>query len=206
MLTQNSDVANGQANGSRTILQQVKLKPGEASFPLCLQSGAVIPVFLASQIDYLVLKHEKHDICPPMFKLQSKTFRFRATMDIDGGNNLVGMKGNQFPVVSNNATTGHKLQGYTATSLFVNDWHYKVNWPYVVLSRTREMDGLYMRQKLSEDLKKYAMNDNMKAMLKEFRDTILLRDIPDQEYNDMLSEEARDIHNTIDVIRNRLAF
>jgi hypothetical protein len=36
---------------------------------------------------------------------------------------------------SNNATTGHKLQGSSVDSIFVHAWIYE--WAYVVLSRVR---------------------------------------------------------------------
>jgi hypothetical protein len=42
------------------------------------------------------------------------------------------MKGVQLPVVSNNATTGHKLQGSSVHSIFVHAWIYEKNWAYVV--------------------------------------------------------------------------
>jgi hypothetical protein len=39
----------------------------------------------------------------------------------------VVMKGIQLPVVSNNATTGHKLQGSSVDSIFVHAWIYEKN-------------------------------------------------------------------------------
>ena len=54
------------------------------------------------------------------------------------------MKGTQFPIISNSCTTGHKLQGYTVPKILVNDWYYGTNWAYIVLSRVKTMDGLYL--------------------------------------------------------------
>ena len=54
------------------------------------------------------------------------------------------MKGMQLPLVSNTATTGHKLQGSTVANIFVHDWNYTTNWPYVVLSRVRTMRGFFL--------------------------------------------------------------
>ena len=48
---------------------------------------------------------------------------------------MVKMKATQLPVISNQATTGHKLQGASINQLFVNNWNYTTNWPYVVLSQ-----------------------------------------------------------------------
>ena len=47
---------------------------------------------------------------------------------------MVKMKATQLPVISNQATTGHKLQGASINQLFVSNWKYTTNWPYVVLS------------------------------------------------------------------------
>jgi hypothetical protein len=52
---------------------------------------------------------------------------------------------NRFPVLINYATTGHKLQGQTNTSLFISEWHYGANWPYVVLSRVKMLKGLFLQ-------------------------------------------------------------
>ena len=47
---------------------------------------------------------------------------------------MVKMKATHLPVISNQATTGHKLQGASINQLFVNNWNYTTNLPYVVLS------------------------------------------------------------------------
>ena len=41
---------------------------------------------------------------------------------------------NQFPILPNHATTGHKLQGQTKENLLISAWFYGKNWPYIVLS------------------------------------------------------------------------
>ena len=60
------------------------------------------------------------------------------------------MKGCQLPIISNTATTGHKLQGASLNELFVHTWFYGTNWVYVILSRVRTMNGLYFREKLQK--------------------------------------------------------
>ena len=56
----------------------------------------------------------------------------------------------QIPANSNDATTGHKLQGMSKDVIIVSSWPtgslaamFK-NWEYVVLSRVRTLSGLYM--------------------------------------------------------------
>jgi hypothetical protein len=81
-------------------------------------------------------------------------------------NRHIPMKALQFPVVSNTATTGHKLQGATIESLFVHDWNYGfTNWPYVVLSRVTTMSGLWFRGPIRESIKCYALPQAYSAYL-----------------------------------------
>ena len=53
----------------------------------------------------------------------------------------------QFPINLNDATTGHKLQGMSKDVVIITSWPrgglFK-NWEYVVLSRVRTLDGLYL--------------------------------------------------------------
>jgi hypothetical protein len=75
----------------------------------------------------------------------------------EGDCDLIKMKAAQLPVLVNNATTGHKLQGSGIDSLFVHNWSYVTNWPYVMLSRVKTRAGLFCKKKLSRDLSKYAL-------------------------------------------------
>jgi len=190
MMTENKDVPNGQANGSRLYLQSIRIKPSETPMEIDLACGATVRAFFASQVDSLSLRHEQDDIVPSVFQSEPGNFDFTATIKIEGETQACIMKGRQFPLVANTATTGHKLQGYTAISLLVNDWHYGQNWAYVVLSRVRTMDGLYLKEPLTEDLTKYAMPEEMQDMLKEFRDNVWLHDIEEEEIEAMLKFEA----------------
>ena len=100
------------------------------------------------------------------------------------------MKGRQFPLISNSATTGHKLQGYTALQLLVWNWHYAENWAYVVLSRVRKMKGLFLRKPLSYDLSKYTMSDDMLNMLEGFREDFSIEFLSDSQYQQLIDSEA----------------
>ena len=57
---------------------------------------------------------------------------------------VVKMKATQLPLLFNNATTGHMLQGKTIEKLFIHNWSYTHNWAYVVLSRVKTIKGLYL--------------------------------------------------------------
>ena len=79
------------------------------------------------------------------------------------------MKATQLPLLINNATTGHKLQGTGVDALFVHNWSYVTNWVYVMLSRVQTHAGLFARQKLSNDLSKYDVPLALQRMLQQFQ-------------------------------------
>ena len=56
------------------------------------------------------------------------------------------------PVIVNNATTGHKLQGKTVNSLVIAEWSKVKNWAYVVISRVRTLDGLFLVNPIPENI------------------------------------------------------
>jgi hypothetical protein len=111
---------------------------------------------------------------PATYEVAARVTSFVARIEIGGETLLQPMKGRQFPLISNTATTGHKLQGCTLEVLLVNDWRYCKNWSYVVLSRVRTMEGLYMTQPLSLDLDNYLMDWRMTQMMKQFEKKELL--------------------------------
>jgi len=82
----------------------------------------------------------------------------------------VKMQGCQLPLIINNATTGHKLQGSSVDCLFVHSWNYVTNWPYVVCSRVRTKEGLFLRQPLSKVLGKYAVPPALLKMLDKLKE------------------------------------
>ena len=79
------------------------------------------------------------------------------------------MKAVQLPVIINNATTGHKLQGSGVKNVFVHTWSYTTNWAYVMLSHVKTKSGLFMRKPLSKDLRYYAVPPGLVRMLNCFR-------------------------------------
>ena len=88
------------------------------------------------------MKHNKPKILPNTFKLEPIEFHITARIlklkllwMKEDNREMVKMKATQLPVISNQATTGHKPQGASINQLFVYNWKYTTNWPYVVLSR-----------------------------------------------------------------------
>ena len=196
MHTRNTDVPNGQANGSRVTCRHVKLKVGEQAFRLKMDCGTTILGVFAGRVESIVVKHEIDDIFPQIFEVNVVKADFNCEMVFRDEILKARMSGSQFPLISNTCTTGHKLQGCGCDTLLVNNWHYGQNWAYVVLSRVRKMEGLYLREPLTINLNKYSMASEMVTMLDKFKKRHLLKDILDDDYDDLI--EATDFVNIDD--------
>ena len=195
MLPCNSDVKKGQANGTQATFQKIVLKAGEEAHTQQVLLDGTIPVTAvrASQVSYIVLRHCNDRIQPPTFSLQPKRQTFKAKilkprpLQVKGNEReLLQMKATQLPVLINNATTGHKLQGSGVDSLFVHNWSYVTNWVYVMLSRVKTRAGLFCRKELSKDLQKYAVPEALQSMLHCFRSRAPTY-WSDEQYEDLFS-------------------
>ena len=101
------------------------------------------------------------------------------------------MSGIQLPILINNATTGHKLQGSGVNEIFVHNWSYVKNWVYVILSRVKTKMGLYTRQKLSTDLTKYEVPITLQRMITSFKDRQPTYFSDDEYHEIILNSNAR---------------
>ena len=190
MLPKNIDVKNGMANGTRATVNKVVLKNNETP-KLVNYAGMPIQSVLASQVEYVELKYEKPTSEAQTFTVSPESRTFKAKMPVpeamrikEDEKDLLGMKGTQLPLLVNNATTGHKLQGATINSLFVHCWRYEKNWPYVVLSRVKTLQGLFLRDRLTQDLRKFDVPDKLKIMMREMR-KYTPPDLTDDEYSNL---------------------
>ena len=197
MYTRNTDVLSGKANGSRVRFQVLYLKHGEEMFDLKLECGTTISAVYASQVHSIQVKQENPKMIPEVFELRSCETTFNAKMEIGTEVIWQTMRGTQFPIISNTATTGHKLQGSTLASLLVKGWYYGKNWAYVVLSRVRTMAGLFMSEPLSLDINKYKPKEEMLEMMQKFRDEKTLAPIEESLYREM-----KDFSETYSFIEN----
>ena len=83
---------------------------------------------------------------------------------------LKGVSMTQLPINMNDATTGHKLQGMSKDKLIVVSWSFIPNWIYVVLSRVRTLDGLFLLKPLSTDcLDKFQVPCELQAFERRMR-------------------------------------
>ena len=89
----------------------------------------------------------------------------------------------QFGVLINTATTERKLQGMSMDYITIVSWFYGAkNWVYVILSRVRKVNGLYLCKPLEFD-KCFKESNKLKKYVKELeeieRETLIsVNDIP----------------------------
>jgi hypothetical protein len=167
MLVSNEDVPNGHANGTRVLLEAVVLKEQCNTETLTID-GLKCPSVEATSIEHLVCSLENNS--EKIFLIQPKTFLCTVKAPVPrqfGGctNSSVTftISINQFPLLVNNATTGHKLQGQTKKKLIISVWSNKKNWNYVALSRVQTRKGLYLIKPLPYNTD-FSMSNELKQM------------------------------------------
>ena len=174
--TTNDDVRKGRANGTQYILKKVWLKHGETVSTTIIRSRNV-QIVRASQIAYL--ESETKGKAPKTHKIRpvNRTFtvdyplplQLKVRKKTKATSRTVTMRGTQFSVVSNDATTGWKLQGASVDTLFAMEMTGGIrNWTYVMLSRVRELRGLFLDHPISEDPDKYRLHSKYLAMMTVF--------------------------------------
>ena len=182
LVTENTDVQNGIANGTQAYITKVVLKPNEQLSETVMFSTQdtqrPVKSVLASQIDHIELKHHNQNVSKPYFKLEPKDIPFTSSIPCLGEvRKDIKLKATQLPVVANMATTGHKLQGVTCNSIFVHTWMQgngkrSCNWNYVVLSRVKTREGMYSRLDLPKNLEIYQVPQELTHMLQLFRGSL----------------------------------
>jgi hypothetical protein len=176
MLTDNIDVAKGLANGTRGFLQNVVLKQNETYHKVYYSNDISIKAVFASAVDYVILQHVNSSIQPRTFAIKPQQNQLEITLNfplcrqrpdtsLKPKPSLVEMKTIQLPLVSNSATTVHKLQGTGVEKLFVFSFCYRKNCLYVVLSRVKQLSGLILAKKIDSDLQKYALAPDLIALI-----------------------------------------
>ena len=181
--------------GSQATFDKIVIKPNAVVHTVMLSNGVPVKAVHASNVDHIVLRHTNDRVTPQVFTLEPKQHTFKAKILKPDALQTKGheredirMKAVQLPVIINNATTGHKLQGSGVDNIFVHTWSYTTNWAYVMLSRVKTKKGLFMRKPLSRDLRHYAVPPALVRMLNRFR-----RAAPTywskEQYSEMFGEE-----------------
>ena len=147
------------------------------------------------------MRHESPDVVSPFFLLEPKTKQtfcakvpYPDSLQTGGqtSDQLLYMQGKQLPILCNNATTGHKLQGATIETLFVHSWSNVRNWTYVVLSRVKTLKGLFLRRKLDKrDLPK--LNNiplSQKRLVKNMRGHRMKKAFSEEDYDNIFGGQV----------------
>jgi 6-pyruvoyl-tetrahydropterin synthase len=177
MISDNIDVANGIANGTTAKFRKAILKEGATPSPIQVHQRWVNAIDI-DDVDHLVLEWVD---CDPFYTGTFKLYPKRGPYSTKYPIREMGVKSKvkarvyitHFPLLLNTATTGHKLQGKSVDILIVAEWHTALNWAYVVLSRVRSLDGLYLLKKIPDKID-FQPNANCVAMMDRLRSTILV--------------------------------
>jgi len=177
MLIRNNDVKEGEANGCSCVVREIFLKQETTLEKRCIdgywvrfvKACDVAYIHVSPELDFekiFILRPEKHSV---RVRFPKPTCLSNDTDD----RIYVRMNITQFGMNINHATTGHKLQGKSLNELFISNWSYTRNWPYVLLSRVRTLEGLFIRQPIKsgsgKNCRDYTMPRELTEMLLLFR-------------------------------------
>jgi PIF1-like helicase/Helitron helicase-like domain at N-terminus len=174
MMTENVDVGNNMANGTQGVCTGVKLVSGNYVHHRKVH-GLNVKCVYASQIDHVLWKvgNDTKKLKPNEYKSISAKFPFPECLRSGGGNKKnntasILLNATQIPLISNDATTGHKLQGSSVDNLYIPSWSYALNWPSVMLSRVRTLQGLFLGRALDPNAD-FSVPPNLLRMIRQMR-------------------------------------
>ena len=197
----NKDVANGIANGSTALFKKLHLEPGAKLVPTKMHGCWVYAVDIG-QVQSIELEWHKCKFegrfrlkpetptCTvnfPVMVLGKKTY-FKAKIKLQC-----------LPVNLNHATTGHKLQGKSVDEIVIVEWstNNAKKWAYVVISRVRTLDGLFLLKPIPEDID-FQPDEKYTEMMERLRPRILatpeqvadlMEEFPASPYFDLCTED-----------------
>ena len=171
MMLSNDDVPNGHANGTRVLLEGARLKEN-AVIETVRVDGKMCPIVGASEVENLLCvaegKKKKEFVMSPKKMTCSVKVPLPQELGGNGKHIQFTLSLNQVPLINNIATTGHKLQGQTKSSLVMSVWSKRKNWNYVALSRVTTRDGLFLVKKLPCDCD-FSFSAELREMMKLMR-------------------------------------
>ena len=141
-----------------------------------------------------VFEHVNKDARPQRFSAKPKTINAtariptsRESMSSSNPNDkmILSIEMCQVLVVSNTATTGHKLQGSGVDCLLVSEWFNEASWIYVILSRVKTRGGLFLRGELRPDIALHKIPEKLTKKLNYFRKNCTRPDLDESDYKDL---------------------
>ena len=125
----------------------------------------------AAEVQYLICTQDGNS--SKMFKIQPKKMTCIVKAPIPSrvaGNTKATINFRiellQLALLTNNATTGHKLQGQTKQNLVISVWSKRRNWNYVALSRVKTRNGLHLIVPLPYTVD-FSIHQDLKTMMEE---------------------------------------
>jgi hypothetical protein len=169
MVTENTEARAGVANGTQATFEGVMLKFGKTSSKTAVDVVKIDSVFV-SDISHVVLKHSSGTQKNNTFQMVPKRNAFVANCPkpeilrtSHDKTEKIKMSANQIPA------TGHKLQGSSKDNICIGHFkHGLKNWCYVVLSRVRTRQGLFLMNPL-DPLENFDADPKLDAFLARFR-------------------------------------
>ena len=171
----NEDVASGIAKGTRATLQDIILTDDVVIF-ITQIGGREVHTVSAKHVVCLVFKHTvtnwQSTTCFPTlpagcFPILPYTHVFKKLFHGKNGS----AKNTLFPCELATILTGHKMQGQTVANIMMGSMSpkhkfVKTGWIYVVLSKVRSIEGLFLLNLLETNIKKYKPSKELENEMK----------------------------------------
>lgn len=175
MGTTNTNVNQGDANGTQFIFEKAVLKAGREPCKIQIDGYWCYAVNV-DDVDHLLLRWSDDCRFQGTYKMRPKNAKFTVKFVMKQDDQEFPVKCplniTHFPVILDHATTGHKLQGKSLKSLVISQWKNVKNWVYVVLSRVRELKGLFFLSKIPDDIE-FRPDERYTQMMNRLRSSVL---------------------------------
>jgi hypothetical protein len=161
-MTQNTGVGNNLANGTQG--------PGHAAH--CKKvNGHSAKRAHASETEHVLWEVDKKfvKVCPKCCKTLAAKFPLPECLRLSKKDKAkIFLSAVQIPLISNDAATGHKLQGSSLDAVCIPSWSCSTNWPRAMLSRVGALDGLCLGKPLDPS-KDCSVPQSLQRMLRKLR-------------------------------------
>jgi hypothetical protein len=163
MVTENIDVKKCIANGAMCKFKGLTLKDGIslADLKIIIVDEFHVRCAEVSQVESIQLELDENlpqeNGSPRVINLVAKEYyakvkypiTFQSSIRHNTQRRHKRIKLTQFSINIAHARTVHKLQSRSVENILISSWDYTGNWVYVVLSRCRTMNGIFIRHKLN---------------------------------------------------------
>lgn len=181
MMGTNVDVTRGIANETVAKLYDIILAPDAQIRIANVENGNQCHAVYATEVTSTIFKHSSPlqrevtsfaTLPVSCFPITSISQSVKCKLGANGSSFKV--KVTQFPCVSALVLTGHKIQGRTLDAVILGALSRihktgRSGWIYVILSRVRTLNGLFLLILLEADLKKYKPRTDVMTEMNRLR-------------------------------------